>query len=55
MMSRLSSLHRRPRKPSAPNPAGPTRQPHSSWRLSGEERPTGDTLTAEDFWQKLGL
>ena len=53
-MTRVSSQARRTRNP-APRPAAANiRLPHPSWRLSGETGPA-DKLSAEDFWQKLGL
>lgn len=55
MMSRLSSQPRRARKPAASAVIANARLPHPSWRLSGEAPPQDRNLTAEDFWQKLGL
>ena len=55
MMTRVSNLPRRARKP-APRPtAAQVRLPHPSWRLSGEADAAGHALSADDFWQKLGL
>ncbi|WP_298173282.1 hypothetical protein [Novosphingobium sp.] len=57
-MSRLSNPPRSARKPSARSPvasAAVARLPHPSWRLLGETATADRTLSAEDFWQKLGL
>lgn len=55
MMTRLSSQPRRTRKPAAGAVIANARLPHPSWRLSGDAPPQDRSLTAEDFWQKLGL
>lgn len=55
MMTRLSSQSRRTRKPAASAVIANSRLPHPSWRLSGEAPPQDRSLTAEDFWLKLGL
>jgi hypothetical protein len=55
MMSRLSSQPRRVRRPAASAVIANARLPHPSWRLSGETATGERTLSAEDFWQKLGL
>jgi len=55
MMTRLSSQARRIRKPGTNAVIANARLPHPSWRLSGEAPPQDRSLTAEDFWQKLGL
>jgi hypothetical protein len=54
-MTRLSSQARRTRKPAQRPAAANARLPHPSWRLSGEAGPADQTLSAKDFWQKLGL
>lgn len=54
-MSKLASLPRRIRKPAASAVIANARLPHPSWRLSSEAPPQDRSLTAEDFWQKLGL
>ncbi|WP_156424971.1 hypothetical protein [Novosphingobium fuchskuhlense] len=54
-MSGLSNPPRRTRKPAPRRAAANLRLPHPSWRLSGEAEAAGATLSAEDFWQKLGL
>lgn len=55
MMTRPIKLSA-PRRKSALRPtAGSARFPHPSWRLSGDAEAAGKTLSAEDFWQKLGL
>ena len=53
-MPRVSSQPRRIRKPASAVIAN-ARLPHPSWRLSGEAPPPDRSLTADDFWQKLGL
>ncbi len=53
-MTRVSSQLRRSRKPASAVIAN-SRLPHPSWRLSGEAPQQERSLTAEDFWQKLGL
>jgi hypothetical protein len=53
-MTRLSRPARRSRNTAQRPAAAHIRLPHPSWRLSGEAGPA-DTLSAEDFWQKLGL
>lgn len=55
MMTRLSSQPRRTRKPAPGAVIANARLPHPSWRLSGETPSQDRSLTAEDFWQKLGL
>jgi len=54
-MPRVSSLPRRVRKASAYAGNSNARLPHPSWRLSGEAPAQSGSLTAEDFWKKLGL
>lgn len=54
-MTRPSSLPRRVRKPAASAVIANARLPHPSWRLWGEAAPQDRSLSAEDFWQKLGL
>jgi hypothetical protein len=54
-MSKRSSPPRIARKPAPRVIAANIRLPHPSWRLSGDSELTRRSITAEDFWQKLGL
>lgn len=54
-MSNRSSPPRIARKPAPRVIAANIRLPHPSWRLSGDAEAKGRSISAEDFWQKLGL
>lgn len=54
-MTRVSGQPRRVRTPAPVANAATARMPHPSWRLFGETATGERTLSAEDFWQKLGL